>query len=115
MRGDAPSMTGSSPTPHRVDAGVADLYSRFLTVALQEPAVKVVNTLGLSDRYTCLQEDDPRRDGAAQRPLPFDENLQPKPTYTAILTAFNTHRCAHRCRKGRGTATRAARPSDRRR
>jgi endo-1,4-beta-xylanase len=70
------------------DAGVADVYTRFLSVALQEPAVKIVNTFGLSDRYTWLQEDYPRRDGAPRRPLPFDENLQPKPAYTAILQAF---------------------------
>jgi endo-1,4-beta-xylanase len=70
------------------DAGVADVYSRYLSVALQEPAVKIVNTFGLSDRYTWLQEDFPRQDGAARRPLPFDENLQPKPAYNAILQAF---------------------------
>jgi endo-1,4-beta-xylanase len=70
------------------DAAVADVYSRYLSVALQEPAVKIVLNFGLSDRYTWLQEDFPRRDGAARRPLPFDENLQPKPAYTAILQAF---------------------------
>jgi endo-1,4-beta-xylanase len=71
------------------DAGVAQVYSTFLNAALQEPAVKIVLTFGLSDRYTWLQEDFPRRDGAARRPLLFDENLQPKPAYTAILQAFN--------------------------
>jgi endo-1,4-beta-xylanase len=71
------------------DTGVAQVYSTFLNAALQEPAVKIVLTFGLSDRYTWLQEDFPRRDGAARRPLPFDENLQPKPAYTAILNAFN--------------------------
>jgi endo-1,4-beta-xylanase len=70
------------------DAAVADVYSRYLSVALQEPAVKVVLSFGLSDRYTWLQEDYPRQDGAARRPLPFDEDLQPKPAYTAILRAF---------------------------
>ena len=70
------------------DAGVAQVYSTFLNAALQEPAVKIVVTFGLSDRYTWLQEDFPRRDGAARRPLPFDENLQPKPAYNAILQAF---------------------------
>jgi endo-1,4-beta-xylanase len=71
------------------DAGVAQVYSTFLSAALQEPAVKIVVTFGLSDRYTWLQEDFPRTDGAARRPLPFDENLQQKPAYTAILNAFS--------------------------
>jgi endo-1,4-beta-xylanase len=71
------------------DAGVADVYTRFLSAALAEPAVKIVNSFGLSDRYTWLQEDFPRTDGAARRPLPFDDQLQPKPAYTAILNAFN--------------------------
>src|SRR5919109_1423796 len=70
------------------DAGVADVYARYLDVALDEPAVKVFMTFGLSDRYTWLQEDRPRRDGAPRRPLPFDENLQPKPAYDAIAQAF---------------------------
>jgi endo-1,4-beta-xylanase len=71
------------------DAGVADVYTRYLSVALQEPAVKVVLSFGLSDRYTWLQEDFPRKDGNPRRPLPFDQNLQPKPAvYNAILQAF---------------------------
>jgi endo-1,4-beta-xylanase len=70
------------------DAGVADIYRRYLDVALDEPAVKVFLTFGLTDRYTWLQEDRPRRDGAARRPLPFDANLQPKPAYDAIVQAF---------------------------
>ena len=70
------------------DAGVADVYRRYLDVALDEPAVKVLMTFGLSDRYTWLQEDFPRRDGAPRRPLPFDANLQPKPAYDALSQAF---------------------------
>lgn len=70
------------------DAGVADVYRRYSEVALDEPAVRVVMTFGLSDRYTWLQEDNPRRDGAPRRPLPFDTNLQPKPAYDALSQAF---------------------------
>jgi endo-1,4-beta-xylanase len=70
------------------DAGVADVYRAYLDVALDEPAVKVFLTFGLSDRYTWLQEDRPRGDGWPRRPLPFDANLQPKPAYDAIVQAF---------------------------
>jgi endo-1,4-beta-xylanase len=66
------------------DRGVADVYRRYLDVALDHPAVKALITFGLSDRYTWLQEDLPREDGAARRPLPFDEDLRPKPAYYAL-------------------------------
>jgi endo-1,4-beta-xylanase len=79
------------------DRMVADVYRRYLDVALQEPAVKAVINFGLSDRYTWLQEDYPRDDGAARRPLAFDENLDPKPAYYAIRSAL-----AHAPRRRRG-------------
>ena len=72
-----------------IDAGVADTYRRYLDATLQVDAVKIVITFGLTDRYTWLQEDFPRRDGMPRRPLPFDANLQKKPAYFAIRDAFN--------------------------
>jgi endo-1,4-beta-xylanase len=46
----------------------------------------------LSDQYTWLTaESDPsfrRADGKPNRPLPFDEALKMKPSYEAILKAF---------------------------
>jgi endo-1,4-beta-xylanase len=66
------------------DRGVADAYRRYLDAALDEPAVGAVMTFGLSDRYTWLEEDYPRNDGAPRRPLPFDRQLRPKPAYGAL-------------------------------
>jgi endo-1,4-beta-xylanase len=64
---------------------VAGIYHRYLDVALEEPAVKAVVSFGLSDRYTWLQEDYPRDDGAPRRPLAFGDSLRAKPAYRAIL------------------------------
>ena len=72
------------------DAAVADTYARYLDVALDEPAVASLITFGLSDRYTWLQEDYPREDGAERRPLPFDAALQPKPAYDALFSGIET-------------------------
>ncbi len=73
------------PADRRIrDRSVADAYRRYLDATLQEPAVAAVITFGLSDRYTWLQEDYPREDGAPRRPLPFDEGLRPKPAYRAL-------------------------------
>jgi endo-1,4-beta-xylanase len=70
------------------DRGVADVYRRYLDVTLDEKAVKAVIAFGLTDRYTWLQEDFPREDGAVRRPLAFDEELRPKPAYRAIARAL---------------------------
>ena len=70
------------------DRSVADAYRRYLDATLQEPAVVAVITFGLSDRYTWLQEDYPREDGAPRRPLPFDEGLRPKTAYRALTESL---------------------------
>lgn len=70
------------------DAAVGDIYADYLEVALAEPAVKSVMAFGLSDRYTWLQEDYPREDGAARRPLAYDEELHEKPAYRAVRHAL---------------------------
>ncbi len=75
------------------DKAVADLYQRFLAVALDQPAVISVVTWGLSDRYTWLtarrSASYARADGMPSRPLPFDDWFLPKPAYYALLGAFN--------------------------
>lgn len=81
---------GLPPNIQVRDRAVADIYRRYLDVALEEPAVASLITFGLSDRYTWLQEDYPRDDGAARRPLPFDDKLHPKPAYRALATSLKT-------------------------
>ena len=70
------------------DRLVAKAYEDYLSVVLQEPAVILVNTWGLSDRYTWLSKHRPRPDGAPVRPLPLDADLKRKPTWYAIARAF---------------------------
>src|SRR5260221_7084000 len=77
------------------DRMVADEYRRFLDVVLDEPAVKIVMTWGLSDRYSWIvrHENNPaerRPDGTPERPLPFDRDLHRKPAWYALAAAFAT-------------------------
>jgi endo-1,4-beta-xylanase len=71
------------------DRGVADVYRRYLDVVLDERAVISVTQYGLSDRWTEENDDNPRADGAARRPCPYDEDLKPKPSYYAIRNALD--------------------------
>lgn len=71
------------------DAAVAECYARYLENVLPNRDVKALMTFGLSDRYTWLQEDYPRDDGAERRPLPFaDDGLKAKPAYEALRHAL---------------------------
>jgi endo-1,4-beta-xylanase len=75
------------------DQLIADTYRRFLDAALDEKAVKMVVTWGLSDRHSWIvrhetNESKWRRDGMPSRPLPFDADLHPKPAFTAMAEAF---------------------------
>jgi len=72
---------------------VADTYRRFLNAALDEPAVKMVVTWGLSDRHSWIVRRETyqakwRIDDAASRPLPFDADLEAKPAFDAIAGAL---------------------------
>ncbi len=70
------------------DLGVAHVYRDFLNVALTNPAVYGLLTWGITDRYSWLDHIKPRTDRLPQRPLPFDEHLQPKAAFNAIADVF---------------------------
>jgi endo-1,4-beta-xylanase len=79
---------GLPADPRIRDRAVADVYKRYLEAALDATVVKALLTFGLSDRYTWLQEDYPRHDGAHRRPLPYDVHLHRKPAYWALRNAL---------------------------
>jgi endo-1,4-beta-xylanase len=66
------------------DKMIADIYRRYLDVALESHHVKALISFGLTDRYTWLDEDMPRDDGTHRRPLAFSRQLRTKPAYHAI-------------------------------
>jgi endo-1,4-beta-xylanase len=81
------------PKDRRIrDRAVADCYERYLDTVLRERAVKSVMTFGLSDRYTWLDEDYPREDGAHRRALPYSRRLGRKPAYHALHRSLRTAR-----------------------
>ena len=75
------------------DRAVADVYARFLAVALDEPAVAALVTWGLVDPYSWLNHTKyftqfVRADGLPQRPLLYDAGFRPKPACDAVLHAL---------------------------
>jgi endo-1,4-beta-xylanase len=72
------------------DQAVADIYSRFLSASLRQPAVKGIVTWGLADCFTWIAGYRPRHDGLPVRPLPFDASCQPKAAYFAIAQTLRS-------------------------
>jgi endo-1,4-beta-xylanase len=84
---------GAPAAPDERDRAVADIYARFLAVALDEPSVVALVTWGLCDPYSWLNHTAyfpqfVRPDGLPQRPLLFDADFRPKPAYNAVLRAL---------------------------
>ncbi len=70
------------------DAAVARTYESYLKTVVSDPAVVAVLTWGITDKYTWLNGEDARKDGVAERPLPFDAEMKAKPAVGAIRQAF---------------------------
>jgi endo-1,4-beta-xylanase len=72
------------------DQAAAAAMREFLAVVLAHPAVAMINTWGLTDRYNWIQESGLRRkDGRRSRAQLFDDDLAPKPVYQAVADALN--------------------------
>jgi endo-1,4-beta-xylanase len=71
------------------DRLVASTYENYLSVLLAEPAVELIITWGLSDRYTWLSYQEPRPDRLPVRPLPLDESMNRKLAWNAIARAID--------------------------
>lgn len=75
------------------DQAVADVYARFLAAALDEPAVAALVTWGIYDPCSWYDHTQyfpfaARPDHLPQRPLLFDAEFQPKPSFYAVLNAL---------------------------
>jgi endo-1,4-beta-xylanase len=81
---------GLPADPNARDQALAQSYTKFLGTVLQNTNVIVVETWGLADKYSWLQNHAPRDDGQAVRSLPYDSAYQPKSAvYQAMVQAFN--------------------------
>jgi endo-1,4-beta-xylanase len=78
------------------DYAVAQVYRNYLGLVLPEPNVPMALTWGITNAHTWLNESKAkwavREDGARQRPLPFDDDLQPAPAFAALRTAIDSAR-----------------------
>jgi endo-1,4-beta-xylanase len=72
------------------DQAVAQIYSRFLSATLRQPAVRGIVTWGLADSFSWIAGYRPRMDGLPVRPLPFDADFQPKAAYYAIAATLQS-------------------------
>ena len=66
------------------DRGVASTANEFLNALTKAVTPRMITTWGLCDKYSWIGDVFPRSDDARARPLPFDENWQPKSMFDQI-------------------------------
>jgi endo-1,4-beta-xylanase len=83
------------PAEHTTrDAAVAATYQRYLDLVLRDPAVRVLLTWGITNRYTWLNSEDARADHLPERCLPFSNwqaggQYLPAPAFFAIRNSID--------------------------
>ena len=63
----------------------AKLYGELMTMCVKQPRCKVFQTWGFTDKYSWIPSTFPEQGWG----LPWDENYQKKPAYTAISTGLS--------------------------
>jgi endo-1,4-beta-xylanase len=66
------------------DAIVAKRAHNFLNAICSVTRPAMIGTWGITDRYTWMPMWFKRKDGLANRPLPFDDQYRPKPLWSVI-------------------------------
>ncbi len=86
-----PGAADSAADTAARDKAIADVYRDYLSVALDNKAVKSVLTWGLTDKHSWLNGIKSHREklpNRPQRPLPFDPNYKPAPAFFALRDAI---------------------------
>ena len=86
----------AAPSNPRVrDQLVADYGRAYLDVMLSYPQLGDVLAWGMTDRYSWLDNFDPRADKMLKRGTPYDVNFRAKPLRTAMAHAFGSASSRH--------------------
>jgi len=71
------------------DRMVADYSRAYLDVMFSYPQLRDVLAWGMVDKYSWLEDFDPRTDKELKRATPYDRSFQPKPLRDAIASSFS--------------------------
>ena len=74
---------------------VADYSKAYLDIMLAYPQLGDVLCWGMCDRYSWLENFDPRADRARKRGTPYDLDFRAKPLRQAITSAFAEAKSRH--------------------